>query len=308
MPATTQPATRPVTGPMTALGVSYDSPEYLPKLALAIQAEFKVLPKVVRHAKDWMSVKDLAALPEISAATLPMEDPRMGEPPFAEYAIAYLDAFGHKPARNDVGPTLSILSPSPALSDPSRNIYFFRIFAADPAHSTHDLTPFGAQVEADYKLVTAMASARAQVDKLLPIASASGVDAAAKSVGRKTFVTGRISRRGMAPMADLPLKPESQETLSAAAFDLLKRGNDVKSGKAVAVVELPREGKVLLVSVNEVTQLLPEEVAYLGETYFGRARAQYLEQAFTRQWYNPQEVEKRTQFRSEIKKEKTPAS
>ncbi|CAN5485188.1 hypothetical protein BH10PLA1_BH10PLA1_21740 [soil metagenome] len=65
---TTQPATRPSAGPTTTLGVSYDSPAYLPKLALAIQAEFKVFPQVVRLGKDWMSQKDLATVPQISAA------------------------------------------------------------------------------------------------------------------------------------------------------------------------------------------------------------------------------------------------
>ncbi|CAN5485234.1 hypothetical protein BH10PLA1_BH10PLA1_21750 [soil metagenome] len=216
-----------------------------------------------------------------------------------------MDAFGHQASPRDAAPTLSLLSPSPALTDPSRNVYFFRVFAADPAHSSQDLTPFGAQVEADFKLSAAVSAARAEVDKLAAIANASGIEAAAKSAGRKVYTSGKITGNGIASTADLTLKPESKRTLVKAAFELLKRGEDIKAGKAIAVVELPLDGKVLLVSAIDVTPLLPDEVSYLGESYFSRQTTERVEQIFRIQWFSPKEVEKRTNYRSDVKKDKT---
>jgi len=302
---TTAPTSQPAAGPVTSVGVAYGSPEYLAKLALSIQQEFKFLPQVNRFAKDWLTEKDLAGLPGVGIASLESEDPQ-GQPlTFPEYAIYLLDAFGHQPSPRDPAPTLSVLSPSPALTDFSRNVHFFRVIAADPAHAAKEMTPFSAQLETDYKLAAATDKAKLEADKVLAIAKTSGLDAAAVSAGRKVQSLDRVTARGVAPTNDLTLKPESERELIKAAFDLLKHGDDIKSGKAVAEVQLSRDGKVLLIGPTEIAPVWQAATTYQVESRLVREMSSQLEQQFRVNWFDAKEVERRTQYQPESKKEKS---
>ncbi len=303
---TTKPTTQPAAGPNASIGVPYGSADYLPKLALTIQQEFKFLPQVLRFNRDWQTQKDLAGLPGLGSAQFETDFRLGGRPlPFPQYATLLLDALGHVPSSRDPAPTLSILSPAPGLEDDSRNLHFFRITAVDPAHAATDMGTFTAEVEANYKTSSATTQAKAAIDKLLPIAQSSGLDAAALSTGRKVQTIDRVTSQGLSPTKDLTLKPESERTLAKASLDLLKKVPEITAGRALAVVELPRDGKVMLISLAEVTPLWPAEMAYQFEAYFAAPTSNVLERSFRESWFDAKEVEKRLQYKSELKKEKS---
>ncbi len=305
---TTKPTTQPAAGPMSSIGVPYGSAEYMPTLALVIKQGFKFVPQVLRFNRDWQTEKDLAGLPGIGSAELEFDYRQQTRPlTFPQYATLLLDAMGHVPSSRDPAPTLSILSPAPGLEDESRNVHFFRITAVDPAHAATDMKPFAAQVEADYKSAAATAQAKSAAEKILPIALSSGLDAAAVSTGRKVLTIERITSQGVSPTKDLTLKPESERTLAKAALDLLKKGPEIVAGKAVAVVELPRDGKAMVISIAEAAPVWPAEMAYQFEAYFASQTTGVLERSFRESWYTAAEVEKRLQYKSELKKEKPPS-
>ncbi len=304
---TTQPTTQPAAGPMTVLGVPYGSPEYLPKLALLIQKDFGLLPQVNRYAKDMMSAKELSLLPVVGSAELISDDFRVPSLTLSEYTMNFLDAFGHQRNSRDAAATLSILSPSPELKDLTGNVHYFRVIAAEPAHPAASMAPFAAQVEADYRLAAAERKAKEQVDKLAAIAKAKGLDSAAADVGRKIFLTGKILGRGTSPMPELSLKPASELILRKAAFDMLKGREELKSGKALAVVELPLEGKVLLVSPAEVAPMWSTDNLFRVEFSLSHELVQQADQLFRSHWFDPKDIKKRLDYQSVEKKKDSSA-
>jgi hypothetical protein len=300
--AATQPTSRP-TGPASSVGVPYGSDQYLAALAQQIQAEYKLLPVAMTVNKDWQTAKDLAGLPSIGQAELRRNVYTPGMK-FPEVALTYVEAFGHESTGRDLSPTLSMLQPSPVLTDEQDNLHIYRLTGADPAHAAREMAPFAEQVEKDYRTAEAMKLAKAQADKLAEAAKKEGLDAAAKATGRKFLISGTINASGIAPSPDLTLKFDSQRTLYKAAFDLLQDPEAIKANRSVAVVDLPRDGKVLVISLAELKSTQPGRPLYQTENSYSRRMALDLEDRFLLDWYTVENITKRTKFNLESKKQK----
>lgn len=304
--ATTRPATRPADGPASSVGVPYGSDQYLSALAHQIQSEFKIFPVVMTLNKDWQSQKDLtgitAGTPRLKFRHPQYPDLTMPGMTWAEYLTTHVDVFGHTPSPTDQGPTLSIMQPSVPLTDEMQNVYVFRVTAADPAHPAAEMEPYAEQVEKDYRTAEAVNLARAEADKLLGAARKEGLEAAAKAAGKTVKLSGAISQFGVEDNDALKLKFESQRLLRKAAYDLLTDADAVKAGRAVGVVNLPRDGKVLVISVADIKPTQPDRPAYQLELMYARARAMEAEDAFLEAWFDGKNVIKRTRLELDNRK------
>src|SRR5206468_9309554 len=119
--AATQPA------PVTALGVPYDSVDYLKKLAAAVQQQFKVLPTVVSLQDNWLTNEDLAKQPGIGLAH------RADSIPFAQYVMGQTAPFLPAENRSELN-SLQLFQPAQPMTDANNSVYIARVSAADPAH------------------------------------------------------------------------------------------------------------------------------------------------------------------------------
>src|SRR5437867_12950187 len=104
----------PTTAPASSVGVGYDSPEYLNKLAAQIQGQFKVVSTVATLSEKFLSQQELNELPGVgkSFAVFGQRDFR----PFSIYATSMAEPF-IKGTPEAGSQTIKLLEPSRPLSD-----------------------------------------------------------------------------------------------------------------------------------------------------------------------------------------------
>ena len=286
----------PSTMPASSVGISYDSPDYLPKLAAQIQQQFKVVPSVALLSEKFLAEDDLKALPGIGGTMLEIPAGRMA---FSTYAIAQADSFGNAKAEN--GEPFKLLEPSRPATDPMTDTtYFFRITAADPSHKPADSRDVLQQIEDDLQTARTYDLAKADATKLLDAAKTSSLRVAALGAKKNVISTSYF---GMAPgelPTDVPISSLSQPAFLDQAFDLLSAAAQKKS--TIELISLPRDKKI---QVAELADVRPNELAtYMAPQLPGLIINEFGKDIF-KEWFNFDSLVKRVNFVDTTKKKET---
>jgi hypothetical protein len=285
---TTQPTTAAsASTPNSSQGTPYGSYEYMQRLAQTIQREFGVLLTVAAFDDKLRAPTEVAALPSIGAAAT--EDGQT----LAEYATSAAQPFLDDAHKDDIG-ALALFAPSHPLRDTAGNVYVFRLTAADPAHAPASAAEVAEAVAADVKAAAAFEQAKADATKVLEQAKQSGLKQAGQSAQRNVITVGPFPADVRGKLPGLDLKDEgSYSAFARGAFKLLSTTPPRDGAKPVALVELPKEGKVYAVELVDVQQR--PQVAMFGGTRSDveRGLLQELQQMFQIQWFNFDDAKKR---------------
>jgi hypothetical protein len=237
------------TAPSSALGVPYDSPEYLSKLAADVQKQFKVVPVVQTLADKFRTADELKEIPGIGSA-----DAMFGQQflPFNIYATALAAPFG-KNALSEALPQIQKFEPSRPLTDSaSDTTYIFRIIDADPAHKPADSRDVLQKIEEDLRTQQAYDLAKADAQKLTDAAKSGSLRAAAIAAKKSVISPSYIRGEGALP-TDVPVSSNSRATFIEQAFDMLADATTDKT--VVKVIGLPRDSKVFVAQLADVRRI-----------------------------------------------------
>jgi hypothetical protein len=292
---TSTPATSPATSPAGTQPTGFPSFAFLEQLAAEIQKEFGVLPAVTSKADQWLSADDLSKLPGIGRAFTTRDDGRI----FANYVLQSAEPFMPVPAKADPAAVLSILEPSEPLEDFERNVYFFRLTDAQPAHAPTDLAELRQQVEQDVVAGRAYAKAVDEAKKLLDQAKKDSFEKAAAAAGRAVKTTGSFGQRSGSPttIPNYPLEADARQAMVAQAQKLLTEATPDKPNPAM-VIELPSERKVLVAELAGVTSQLPEQFAFAERLRAARQMAYREMQTLAADYFKADAVKSRLGYRS----------
>jgi hypothetical protein len=277
--------------PLSSLHVPYDSFEYLQKLAASIQNDFGVLPTVVSLADKWLRGEDLSKLAGIGGANALLD---VGEVPFGLYLMARTAAFLPANRREETG-VLQVLEPARLVRDSAGTTYFVRVSAADPTRKPATLSEVENAVHDDVITAAAYAQAKAEANKLLDQAREKGLSAAAG--GKGVIRIGSLNHRPgeSVPALSLPAGAAANTFLDGA-FDLLATPTSRPSGKPVALIEIPREGRAIVAELDNVdatwtAKSLPFEEAQVQAGLTGQFQSD-----FARTWFSYPSLSSRLNF------------
>lgn len=274
----------------SSVGAPYPSFEYLQQLAGQIQKEFGVLPQITQKSDDYLTQTDLAALPGIGTAS-------DGKANFLTYALQKAAAFAPQDQQKS-SELLQLLEPSPVLHDPSGDAYVFRLTAAQPSHRPADKSEVREKIVADLHQMEGYRLAKQAAEQLLQSANqAGGLQSAATAAGRNVIQTGEFRNRAMDPIENYPISGPAKAAFLDEVFKLL-----VDAARGVEhprkLVELPQEGKALVVQLDSVKADWPEQSNFFVElSVEGQLRTE-LRQNLQVQWFDWNSVVSRLNYKS----------
>lgn len=275
-------ATQPATATASSQNAPYNSYAYLQNLAQTIQREFKVLPTVAAFDDVLRDAEALAVLERIGTAT----DAESNQP-FAEYVTTAAAPFLPADRRDDAN-ALAVYAPSRPLRDLANNVYVFRLTAADPAHAPATLAEVGDAVRADVNAAASFERVKTEAAKLLEQAKQSGLQQVGPTSQRSVLTVGPFPAdvRGKLPGLDL-MDETSSATFAEGAFKLLSTTAPRDGAKPVALIEVPKEGKVYVAELADVQPR--QQMTAMGgapESEIERGMLAELERLFEMQWFN----------------------
>jgi hypothetical protein len=282
------PTTQPANAPNSSVGVRFDSPEYLNKLAEQFQNQFKVVPTVVTLNEKFLSQQDLRDLPAIGKAAAMFNQQFL---PFNIYATALAEPFTKGKPDTGLQPIL-LFEPSRPVEDFSGATFIFRITAADPAHKPADSRDLLQKIEDDLRTQAAYELAKADASKLLGAAKAASLRAAATSASKSVTDSGYIRAEGQLP-SDLPVSSLSQQTFVDEAFKLLS--NAAKNEPTITVIGLPRDYKIFVAQLADVRRI-PMFAGQVLEPQLARQIMGELGRDMYQQWYRYDSVTERMHY------------
>jgi hypothetical protein len=281
-------STAPTAEPITRFGVSYKSPEYLSKVAATIQQETGVILTVASILDAPQGAADLARLAGIgSSATA-------GGLPFPMYATRNISTLIPAGAARPDGKVLALYEPSPVLTDAAGvGQYIFRATEALVASAPAEMPT--ATVTDDWKMVTAFEAAKAAAASLQSQANTTTLEAAGTTAGRFIKQAGNvrliqpaISGLQVSPVSFGPLRQGLTQAISAQ-----------QAGKpSVTVVPLPRDRKVLVVSIRDSRA---NTFGIPADMLTGEIRRQVrmgTAQLIAPGWFDYEQVKARTNFKA----------
>lgn len=281
-----------------AANSTFESHEYLQKLAAAIEKQFGVLPIVTTRADTFLGAQELSKLPGISNSSA-------NQTPFAEMVMsraASALAPSSQPAAANRSQRFELYQPSPALTDFAGNVYFFRVTDAQPAHPA----PFeevAQQVERDWREMQAIKKARAAAESLMQSARESGgLASAAKQAGRGLVTTGAFVNRPGANVPNYALPADSSASFLFQAFELLTEaqadGGSGGSDHPMRIISLPGTQRVIVAQLNEVEPIWDQQSYAVFDLRTGQELSRVYEQAFQSDWYAYDNVKRRLNYQS----------
>jgi len=288
------PATAPSAAPASSSAAPFDSFEYLQKLAADIQKEFKVLPTVASLGESFLTRQQLEKLPGIGESYIEFQRNFL---PFADYALVF--AAPLHPNQRDA---LHLFELSrPLLGMDRGTIYFFRLTAVDPAHRPGSQSEVAEQVAKDVKLTEAMKLAHAAAEEAMKAAQSSGMRQAAIGAGKTAFETGFFDSGGSRPIPNFAVAENSRRQFAEAAFKLL--GDVTKDSKSapISIIDLPRDGKVMVAQLADLQSQLPEEQVSLAAMSTNAQLAEQFRRAFVNHWFSWDDLQRRLNFQDELR-------
>jgi hypothetical protein len=218
---------------------------------------------------------------------------------FPNYVLQSAEPLMPVPSKADESAVLSLLEPSQPLEDADGNVYLFRLTDAQPAQAPQGLADVRDQVEADYRAARAFEGAMEQAKQFLEAAKKDGLEPAAAGRGKRVIATGPIGRGmfGLPPttIPSYPTTPESRQVLIGHAFQLLSEATP-QAPHPVAMVELPKERKVVVAELGQVTSTMPPEQLYAMR--LGLAREMEFQQAqdLAADWFSADAIRGRLNY------------
>jgi hypothetical protein len=317
--------------PPSSQGVPYASFEYLQKLAQQIQANksLGVLPTAVSIADKWMTLDDLNRLPGVGQAHL-------NGVPMSSYVMSMTAPFVPDAQRKEGG-WLRLMEPTRPMQDQNDSIYIVRVTAAESTHKPATIAEVEPQLRADLLTARAYALAKADAQKLLDQARQQGnLKAAASAAGLKSVIAvGPITHREGQVIPPLALTGAGADRFVNGAFRLLATtrpaagpsvapstapaastqtaaGSSLTATKPIDLVELPRDGRVLVGQLGDVQAMWTERSVPMEEAQIHRAIGMGLMQRFIQSWFDYDSVVARTHFvpegnPEELRQESAPA-
>lgn len=320
--ATSMPAS--FKAPQTALGVPYDSYEYLQKLAQRTQERYGVLPvtyedKGLRTSRELASIQGLgqASITDtnINFQALLNADPSgrlistvFAQFQFPQYATHYVQALADPvtvdQARQLHLRVLGLYEPSPDLSTRGSGSgkgdeanYIFRVAQAEAAHAAPE-AEVADRLLADARLAAAYDLAAEDAKKLAAEAQKSTLASAAKAANRKVITTGMINPR-VPDIENYPLPDaDANAALIAGGYQLLTKGTASNRDHPVGLVDLKPTATALAGEINSIRPPWTAETLASREAAAAAQADQQLVMAIRNGWLSYPQVAERLQFRS----------
>jgi hypothetical protein len=282
------PATQSA-GSTTAPADGYYSADYLPQLAKSIQERSGVLPTVMLLTDAFRSADELRLLDGVGQAF----GASVGA--FGQYAIAQAELLLSGEAASG-GDVLSLYEPSVPLRDGPGNVFVFRLTDVDPAHTPKDISEIADRVERDWKRKQRFDQAKIDAQRLFEQATQQGLVAAAEQGNRKLITTGYFPSQPGSIIPGYMIFGPSQARFIEKCFDLLSATPPRPEGRPITLVELPREGKVLVVEFADIRAPWGPLQADLAMQSAERAVLSQRLTAFRAQWFDYQAVKQRMAY------------
>jgi hypothetical protein len=235
----------------------------------------------------WQTAETLLAIPGINGAFAGSGQNMVSFPQYAFLAQALVEGNETRTYK-----PLATFEPSQTLADADDTRYIFRLTAAEKSHRPASVAEVSEQVEADLRRLAAHQLAVQAAKQKLPRAAEAGVDAAAD--GQPVLDSGLLS-------ADMPVFIPGLDLSRTGPGELLRQArtflaSELPPGKpVVGVVELPRDGKVLL---TQIVELIPggEMEMRLREMQAQRELAVQFGLPVLRGWVEEEAVAKRVGY------------
>ena len=313
--------------PASSQGVPYSSFEYLQKLAQQIQQNktFGVLPTAVSIADRWLAVDDLNKLPGVGQAHL-------NGVPMSSYIMTMTQPFVPEAQRKEGG-WLRVMEPTRPMEDTNQSIYIVRVTAAESTHRPATIAEVEPQLRADLLTARAYELAKADATKLLEQARAMG-NLKAAAAGKTVVSAGPITNRQGQVIPPLGLTGAAAERFVNRAFRLLATtrpsqpsassapaavaagapttagagattqgsggvagaGGAASQPKPIDLVEMPRDGRVLVAQLGDVQAMWTERSVPMEEAQIHRAIGMGMMQRFIQSWFDYDSVVARMHF------------
>jgi hypothetical protein len=234
--------------PVTALGVPYNSDEYVRLLGDSMEREFGIRMVLGIASNGWKTAGDLSLLDGIGQAHT------TGNQPFGEYATTAGDRFVPS-AKLTAGQRLSLWQPSQPLvsgdASSTNGVFVFRPSGMDPSH-TWPLSEAHDQAIADILTQRAWGAAVADADQLLGAARQTGLlDAAKAHIPPLAMTTTDYFNPARATdrISGLTLRAPSVRAFAQGAMKLLSQS--APGRPSVAEVDLGADREVAVVELNK---------------------------------------------------------
>ena len=287
----------------TAVGVPFDGPSYMIRLAKKIQASKEarnVLPETASTG-DWQSKKDLAEMPGIGKSRLGISGSRQTVS-FADYAFeraaAFMSDADKKVAQENQVQLLATFQPSLPLDDVKGNYYIFRITAGDPAHAAATVAEVEGKVKSDWTATQAYDLAKQAAGKFLESAKSQGLDAAAKAAGDlPVTTTGLFYNNARAEIPKFTLGEQAKPKLIEDAFGLLRQRLQSGNLHPMQQVDLPRARIAVVAQLENATPAI-EHPGFAQRVFATQNNAEgELLIGLAANWFNPEQIQHRMDFK-----------
>jgi hypothetical protein len=274
--------------PNSSVGVPYNSYEYLQRVAAQAQKDFGVLPSVNGYDKDFLSIRDLMNLPGIGQTEIEGQ-------PFAVYVMTHAAPLT---SEKDEARTLSLFEPSPTVHDPLGNAFLFRLSDAQAAHAPASIQEVAAAVDQDVRAASTFQQAKKVADQLLAQAQQSGktLKSAASAAGRTlTPITG-VRFNDATALLPLHLSgPVAARSFLRQTFELMSSASK-NNPHPVGIIELPRDGRALVVQIDNVhSDLTPDDLRIL-EAQAGFQAARQFATPLQADWFSYDNIAARLNY------------
>ena len=277
----------------SSLGVSYQSYEYLQKLAADVRGRFHVA-LTIEQWSDYLSQRDLATKGGIG---LSRTIAQIWMPRYAMLDSKAEKAVVDREQRQTPGlpKALEFWQPSQMLKDEANNVYVFRLTASDKARKPTGLDEVIIQVEKDWRLAQSMKLAREGADAFLATAKEKGFATIAQAA-KKQFLSSDYFSRSSQVVMGLRLVDDAAVArfTSEAATLLAMKTKDYP--RPVAVLELPHDGRVFVAQLDDVRSRLTPDILGLASQAMGERFVAELRTLFSTQWFDYQNVVKRMKY------------
>lgn len=286
--ATSQPATQPAIDMVSSLGPAYNTFEYLSALAAEIQKQTNVLPDVTSMG-ELKSAKELKDLPGIGKA-------RAGTVDLPTYVGVYAIDFLPQTERTKTG-VLSLFQQAQPLIADNGDVYIFRIAEMKTAETPADKKAVLDQVMNDLSTERAYLATRDAAAEFLTEARKSDLRTTAESAKKKIIEVGPITgQTALAIPGYTFIDDHSRNTFITEAFKLLVEAS--RAAHPSAMIELPKEGKLLVVELESVTPAWNPDSYYRVQLQQRFNIFMRLEQQLRFDWFTWAGVASRTDYRS----------
>jgi len=295
--------------PASSVGPAFDTFEYLSALAARIEGETKVRPSVTTFGEKFL---DAEALGMAEGVGMAVAEVSAGRPiMMAQFLLSRAKLFfATSGAAREPGATaLEMFEPTPVFRTLDGGLTIARVLDAKE-NRVPMFEEVAEAVRADALTLALGEAARAAATEL----SATGKEQLLSGVAK---VRGRtpVEVQGLMDGTPLPLSLGSigglgRQLVTQAAFDLLRQpeSTDGSSARPRAVVALPRDGKVVVLELQDIVSLAPDSQRTRFEIGMGQQLRSLRTGGFLFDYFQRESVTQRSGFkadRPEMLEEKT---